>query len=224
MGTRHWKAGVTAEEFKKLRPDPRLPRLLALARVANALSLAHHGMIMSLRWQNPRSVKVRTAAILYAASVLHEGLIVAESLPKHFRDLQQYKAGFGPILADPDVVALRARFLKPLRDQSVFHFDRKVFEKALARADITDNVVLLSGGEPNAAGVYYNFADDLTSHYLVDEFSDEGKFIADLEVFMVGTSRLFTRYTIAAQRLLAAAFRELGARRLRPKRVSRSAP
>jgi len=80
---RYWQGGVTAAEFNALRDDPRLPLLFALARLSNAMSLAHHGFGTPLKWQSPRAIKERTSAFLYVAGMLHEGLILVESLGKY---------------------------------------------------------------------------------------------------------------------------------------------
>jgi hypothetical protein len=217
VATSYWQAGVTANEFRAIQKDPRLPPLLALARLSNAMSIAHHGLGTSLKWQSPRAIKERTSAFLYVAGMLHEGLILAESLGKHFRDLPQYREEFATILSDQNVRTLRTRYLKPLRNQAVFHFDRDAAAAALAQIDVESDVIFLTGGEPNAAGVYFNLADDLAIRHLIGEFKDQERFLTELEAFMTQTTALFKRFTKATQRLIPAAFRQLGARRLRPR-------
>ena len=214
MSRKSWKAGLTPEEFAKVRLDPRLPPLLTLARVANALSLSHHSLSMPMTWQTPRIRKQRTSGLLYAGAVLFEGLKVAEALKAHFGHLPQYQNGFHPILADRDVQRLRSGFLKPLRDQFTFHFDPKVPAKVLRTNEETENVVFLSAKEENAGGTYFDIADAISIQYLIGDVSDDAEAHERLEEFMVGTSNLFNRFTIASQRLIPAAFFELGVRRL----------
>jgi hypothetical protein len=215
MGSRYWRAGMTAAEFNAIRQDPRLPPLLALARLSNAMSLAHHGLGTSLKWQSPRAIKERTSAFLYVAGILHEGLILAESLGQHFRDLPQYQQEFAPLLADVEVRGLRSRYLKSLRNQAVFHFDRDNVAAALTNVEVEGDVIFLTGGEPHAAGVYFTLADNLLVQQLIGEFKDTTKYLAELERFMTATSDVFKRFTRGCQRLIPAAFRELGVRRLR---------
>jgi len=102
----------------------------------------------------------------------------------------------------------------------VFHFDPDAVAAALRQMKPTENVIFLTGGEANAAGVYFALADDLVLHHLIGEYDDQEKFLAELEAFAIGTSALFKRFTRATQRLVPAAFRQLGARRLKPRRAA----
>jgi len=214
MTRKSWKAGLTAEEFNTVRLDVRLPPLLALARVANALSLSHHSLSMPSTWETPRARKQRTSGLLYAGAVLFEGLKVVEGLKTHFGYLPQYQNGFQPILADRDVQRLRSVFLKTLRDQFTFHFDAKVLATVLQRGEETDNVVFLSAKEENAGDTYFDIADTLSLQYLVGEVADDAEARRRMEEFVVGTASLFNRFTVAAQRLIPAAFFEIGVRQL----------
>ena len=214
MTRKSWKAGLTPDEYAKVRLDPRLPPLLTLARVANALSLSHHSLSMPLTWQTPRARKQRTSGLLYAGAVLFEGLKVVEALKAHFGHLPQYQNGFQPILADRDVQHLRSGFLKTLRDQFTFHFDARVPAKVLGNDGETDDVVFLSAKEENAGGTYFDIADTLSIQYLIGDVADDAEAQRRLEEFMVGTTSLFNRFTVAAQRVIPAAFFELGVREL----------
>lgn len=214
MAKKYWKAGLTAAEFNKIRSDRRLPPLLALGRVSNALSLSHHSFALPLKWQTPRARKVRISGLLYAGAVLFEGLRVAESLASHFRDLPQYRDGFAPILADREVQRLRSDYLKPLRDRFTFHFDQDVPASVLPKMDARDPVQFLSAKEENAGGTYFDLADVLAIRYLIGEVSDDAEMRERMETFMRGTTSLFKRFTIASQTLLPAAFYHLGVREL----------
>ena len=214
MSSRHWKAGLSPEEFAKVRGDLRLPPLMALARVANALSLAHQPLLVPASRQTPRARKRRTSALFYAGAVLFEGLRVAEGLKAQFGDMEQYRDGFVPILRDPDVQALRSTYLKPLRDQFAFHFDARVPATALRAFDASEPVVFLFVTEENAGGTYFEFADDLAIRYLIGKVNSEAEANERLETFIVGLTDLFKRFSIAAQRLIPAALYELGVREL----------
>ncbi len=214
MSPRHWKAGLTPQEFVKVRGDPRLPPLMALARVANALSLSHQPLMLPVDRQTPRARKHRTSAIFYAGAILFEGLRGAETLKAHFGALPQYREAFVPILRDPAVQSLRSTFLKPLRDQITFHFDAKVPATVLPDLDATAPVVFLFATEENASGTYFELADDLAIRYLMGNADTDVEAHARLETFLVGTTDLFKRFTIATQRLIPAALYDLGVRAL----------
>jgi hypothetical protein len=157
----------------------------------------------------------RTSAILFAGATLHEGLQVAQSLGKHFRDLPQYKSGFAAIQGDPDVQDLRRRFLKPLRDKGVFHVDGRAFGTALDRWQPEGMVVFASGRGQKAGAIYFDLADDLMIRYLLGEQQDGAAFSGALGDFMARTAGLNTRFLEASHRLLPVALIQLGVRRAR---------
>jgi hypothetical protein len=211
---------LSLAQWKGLEPDERLWDLLALARVTNALAQAYQGLLISVDYQSPRSRRNRAAALLYAAALIFEGLQVSRRLAKHYRELPQFKAGFGALHSDPKTQHLESAFLKPLRDKTAFHFDREVFQKAVGLIEFPEvRVASARGWNPGA--VYFDIADEAIFAYLTGAKNDQ-EHLAKLEEFMTGTSRLVNSFIRSSHKLLATAFRQLGGK-MRPIKIGHSA-
>jgi hypothetical protein len=198
----------TQTQWKALAQDERLWELLALARVTNALAQAYQGLMISFKHQSPRARRNRNAALLYAAALIFEGLQVSRRLAKHYRDLPQFKSGFGILHADPKTKSIEHSLLKPLRDKTAFHFDRDVFQKAALLIEFPEvRVASARGWKP--AAVYFDLADEAIFAYLTGAKSDQ-EHLAKLADFMVSTARLVNSFLRSSHRLLATAFRQMG--------------
>lgn len=91
---------------------------------------------------------------------------------------------------------------------------RRCLATVLAKLNEPSEVVFLSAKEETAGDTYFDFADTLSIQYLIGEVDSDAEMQARMKAFMYGTTDLFQRFTIASQRLLAAAFFELGVRAL----------
>jgi len=206
-----WELYLTAEQFMQIRTDPRLGAIMSLGRVANALTLVAPAVRQPLDWNIPRVRRERTAALFYIGALLHEGLRVSETLGAHFRHLPEYRL-FIAIQQDPDVVDLRRRLLKPLRDKAVFHFDPGV-PGMIPELTTTEDVILVSGQGPEVGFTYIDFADTMVLHYLLDlQPASQVSVWAVLSELMGRSTRLYTSFIIAAHSLMPPALRELGVR------------
>jgi hypothetical protein len=211
MNATDWQLYVTAEQFMHLRSDPRLGAIIALGRVANALTLVAPVVQQPLNWEVPRVRRERTAALFYVAATLHEGLRVAESLGAHFRHLPEYKL-FVALQNDPQVTDLRRRLLKPLRDKAVFHFDKDVTD-LIGTLETTDDVILVSGKGPEVGATYIDFADTVVLHYLLGLHPLSGTSVWNtIRELLERTNKLYTAFLIAAHSVMPPALHELGVR------------
>lgn len=207
-----WRAARTSHQFIDLA---------RLARATNALAMAYPVLMIPIEYQSPRARRDRTAAFIYTGGVLVEGLKVSRSLGKHFRNLPQYRSGFGAIHADKGVQALERRFLQRLRDKAAFHFEREVFVQALPELEY-DPVRLASARGFSAGAIYFDFVDDATLVYLTGAKSDE-EHLRLLEEYMVGTAQLANRFLRAAHSLIPRVLREFGGKKRSLKIVSGAA-
>lgn len=203
---------MPAEAFDRIRSDPRLPPILGLCRVTNAMALGHSAIVAPLKYQSPRVRRDRTAALIYTGAMLAEGLVFAKALGRHFRYLPQYRDGFGKLLGDKQVHEFRTRYLKPLRDKVTFHFDVKVIANVIASMRFAE-YVLASGRGKIAGQIYFDLADDVVTCLLVGPYETDAQFLGRLKEFMTGTANLYERFMRAAHHLVPAALAELGARR-----------
>jgi hypothetical protein len=200
-----------ASDWPKIRTDPRFIELMRLARVANSLALAYPALFIPFNDQSPKARRDRFAGLLYSAALLKEGLHTAKSLGRWFRELPQYKEGFGAIFSDPAVQRLESELLDKVRDQLVFHYDRDAIATGLSRLPEGDMIVITYPPTGPATGeTYFDAADDATLGYLFGEAPTDAEYLARLEGFMFAVSGLFTRYLIASHRLIAMGLVQLG--------------
>lgn len=224
MSDREWQAVITPDQLEALKSDPRLPPLIALGRLTNALAIAHPLVMRDVRWQSPRMRRERMSGMLYVAALLHEGLGTAQALGAHFRDLPQYKTGFAALQGDREVLALRQRYLKPLRDKAVFHAEVPFAAGALAALPDGGEVVVASGRGQRAGAIYFDISDHLVLHHLIGEQLSDEAYMEELSSFLISTGRLYGRFMKAAHRLIPVALASLGVRRrFLPRRKSATA-
>lgn len=208
-----------AEEWPAIRDDPRFIELMRLARVANSLSLAYPGLLAPLSDQSPRARRDRFAAFFHAAALLKEGLPIAEGLGRWYRDHPQYRNGFTAIFRDPVAQVLRSHFLDRVRNELVFHFDRDPIITGLSRLP-GGEVIIGSYPEsgPKYGDVYFDIADDAVLGYLFGDAETDEDYLARLEGFMLGVSKLMNQFLVASHRLIAAGIVGLGCRKRRAER------
>jgi hypothetical protein len=90
------------------KSDQRIGALLALARAANAITLARRPLMAPLKDSSPAVSREHFSALFYVAAVLYEALRTSEDLERHFADLEHWDEGFGRLLADPMVTTARS--------------------------------------------------------------------------------------------------------------------
>jgi hypothetical protein len=210
---------LDASRFEALRNDPRLPPLLALGRAANAVTLCQGPLSAPWLLDTPRANRVRFSAVFHTGAVLTEALLAAERLPKHFRHLRQYKDGFGQLLADPAVKALRRTALYRLRNEGVFHFDERMFARALATLP-PGNHIVISAKSTIVDDVYFELADDAVFEAVMGPFKDDDEKVERLGWLLSQITNLLDRFIAASHPLIAVTLIELGALRTKHQRAS----
>lgn len=183
-------------------------------------------ILLPLSWQSPRIRRDRQSAFLYAAALLHEGLQVAQGLGRYFRDFPAYTQGLGRLLGAREVIRLRSEYLKRLRNRGTFHIDLEVFQAGIAHLTSQQHVLVCTARDLRAGSFYFDLADELVLHMVLGVGPDHPQYIERLDDFMTGTSVLNSAFLVASNKLLAAAFKQLGVRRAKPPRHRRpkSAP
>jgi hypothetical protein len=183
---------------------------MALARAANAITLARTPLMVPLRNASPATLREHFAGLLYVSAVLYEALRTAQNSEPLFSDLKEWEEGFGNLLADPDVAEFRDRKLKRFRNKGMFHFDAKFFGDGASRWP--DEEILLATMTSNLIGdIYINASDDLlftdilgpfdTDEALGDAFLGFGGQIVDV----------MDRFLQSAHLLIPPVFKAIGA-------------
>ena len=113
-----------------------------------------------LKNASPAIAREHFAGLVYVSAVLYEALRTSEDLERLFSDLEEWKDGFGNLLADPEVATFRDRKLKRFRNKGMFHFDVTFFRNAVSQWP--EEEVLLATMTSNRIGdIYINASDDL---------------------------------------------------------------
>jgi len=211
---------VSAERWQTLRSDPAFIELVRLARATNQLTLAWPPLLATLDDQSPKARRERFAAFFYAVALMHEALHMAQSLGKYFRDLPQYKAGFGGIFADQEIGLLRTTIMDRIRNRLVFHFDRDSLAEGLSHFPQGETLIA-TAPDFQQGEIYFDLADDALLGYLFGDASTETEYVARVARVMEQGTHLFQRFMRAAHSLIPAALKQMGCY-LKP--VDRPAP
>ena len=115
----------------------------------------------------------RTSSILLLTGLLAEALPVLQRSGKHFRDLPEFQQEILPILRDPEVAILRARYLTPLRNQAVFHNDAEV-SKVLSTLAPSVPQIFAEGDSAAFFGAHYPLADVAAFVYVINRAGEAG--------------------------------------------------
>jgi len=105
-----WEIVCPKGKFEALRSYERFWAILTLSRIVNALSFCHVSGTEGGCGDTPSVRRQRSNAFLFASSVLYEGLEVAETLGRHFRDLNSFRNGFAILMAERETDQVRRKF------------------------------------------------------------------------------------------------------------------
>ena len=200
---------ASKELWASIRTDPAFVELVRLARVTNALALAYPPLLVSLEDQSPAARRDRFVAMAYAGSLLHEGLIVAQGLGKHFRHLKQYKKGFARLFSDKTIKEFRKKTLSKLRDELVFHVDRESVAQGLRQFPDAETLIATSVNF-RQGDIYFDLADEIVLDYLYGHAETEEEYLAEVGKFIERIADLLNLYMRASHSLISAALNELG--------------
>ena len=203
---------ANAEIWATLRGNPAFIELMRLARVANSLTLAYPPIFVTLTDQSPRARRERFAAMVYAAALLHEGLHTAQGLAQHFRDMPQYRDGFGSIFADLRIRAFRSQELDRIRDELVFHFDRDSITRGLG-AFPQGEVLIATSIDFRQGETYFDLADEALLGALFGDSPTEDAYVERVAQFLEEVTLLFNRFMCASHSLIPAALADMGCHR-----------
>jgi hypothetical protein len=203
---------LSASDWARVRTDPAFVELVRLARVVNQLTLCFPPLMASLDDQSPRARRERAAAIVFAAALLHEGLITAEGLARHYRELTQYKEEFAPLFGDPQVQAFRASTIGRIRNELVFHVERDTIAQGLAAFPAGETLVATTAERDWSHGqIYFDIADDALLGALFGDAETPAAYFERVGEMFDSTSALLKRFMRASHRLIPAALHSLGA-------------
>jgi hypothetical protein len=162
-----WKVEATTEDFERVRTDERFAALLSLGRTANLLRST-----LSLAMPHdeaPRTVANRSmmSATLLVTGFVAEALGSLERYARHWKSLPAYAEFVVPLTTDPVRKSLTGQWLRPLRNQAVFHNDPVVTIESLKLMTPTVPQVLAEGTTETIMDVYYPASDAIAIIYLV---------------------------------------------------------
>lgn len=204
-----WKIICPENKFNKLRREEKFWALLTLARIVNSL---HFCQIPALDAQNedtPSSKRQLTNSFLFACSVLYEGLKVADTLGRYFKELPSFQCGFAALLKDPKTKKLRNTLLKKLRNKSVFHFDSEVAEKGLKNLNLP-HYTFVSGYGTSTKEIYFDLADNSFISFLLSEQYPDSDPKKVWQEFVVVITDLMGKFSKSAQTLIEDVLFETG--------------
>ncbi len=209
---RRWEVTLSREEFERLKQDERFWAILTLARIVNALRFVQLAGLSAEGDDTPSAQRQRMNSFLFLGATLYEGLIFARSLGEHFREVREFKDGFGRLFEDREVRDFSDNTLSKLRNKFVFHFDKDMAPEAIRSLDLTQ-YVFASGTDRHTGNVHYWLADVASLYYLLGQ--DDGVSIGDFQAWFTNlvhrTTDLSGRFGTAAEELIAAAMEGLGA-------------
>ena len=199
------------ETFGRLKSDERFLALLTLARVINALRFCQKAGIDGKTANGPAGARTSINSFLFAASVLYEGFLAVERLGMHFKDLDSFQNGFGTLLRDQAVQALRQSVLYRMRNKFVFHFDRDVAKESFARFELP--IYKFGSGVGKASDeMYFGLADEAVMNYLLQPADKESdaSLKARYQKLLQDITQLMDRFTGSSERLMAEIMETMG--------------
>ncbi len=207
----HLEVYISNDDFNQLRSNPQLSSLLTLARVVNALNFCFRVLKDFSGDESPAGRRQHINAFLFSTGVLYGGLEITDTLTKHFGNRASFQAGFGSLLADSRTENLRTKVLKPLRDKTVFHFDRDVATKTINSFNLDLPSYLFVTASGNKAGdIYYNLADEVAINFVLGEPTSEEEERRRLAEILSDTADVLKRFVEAANTLIADVLKEMG--------------
>jgi hypothetical protein len=198
----NWEIHLPKADFDKIRSDPRLPILLNLARIVNALNFCFRSLLQASDDNTPAGRRQYFNSFLFACGVLYEGLKVANTLGKTFGDREAFRKGFGLLLKDKTTKKLQETILNPMRNKIVFHFEEGAIQTTLKDLDL--NSYLFAVGYGKASGeAYYKLADDVAINFIIGNPDSEEDAEQVFRAAAKSIAQGLSEYTESANRLIA---------------------
>ena len=197
-----WKVNLTKNQFDDFQKNDEFLALLTLARVVNSMRFCQFGYLKASEEKTAAGLRDKMASFLFICSILWEGLAIAETIGKYFREYGTYKSGLQKLIKDRnDNKALNA-FLDKMRNQVAFHFDFNALKDQLTDIGLDEFTFVCGKGKP-AGESYYKLADDAFLHMLGKKEDGTNITIDELEALIEEASAFTNRYTDSANELMA---------------------
>jgi hypothetical protein len=193
---------LSKEEFNKLLSDSRLTPLLVLARVVNTLLFCSHVLLGASEDDSPTGRRQHINSFLFACGVLYEGLKVANTLGKHFKDRDSFRDGFGQLLKDQETKKLQGTVLDTLRNKIAFHFDEDVVSTTVKNLGFP-TYIFASGIGSRTGDIYYNLADESALNFILGEPMTEEEEMRIFGEALESVAKVLTAYVDSANKLIA---------------------
>lgn len=199
--TTRWKIRCAKGDFEAQRNDPRLHRIVTLARIVNSIRFTDSAAFDRHGQDTPAAARQRAGAFLYLTGILYEAFRFADRLGEHFRDVEAFQNGLAKMLKDPVVRSLRDGLLNTLRNEAVYHHDDLVYASGLGLIH-ADEYVFASGESKKASALYFDLADLAVLRYAIDSDEDSEVLLKHLSNQMVAVLQVATQFASQAEVLI----------------------
>jgi hypothetical protein len=196
----NWSVVCDSKTFARCKADKRFPYIVMLSRAVNSLNFVHSAMIRVGQRDEPEMQRDRLSSYFFASATLYECFNLIKSMEPLFLNDAAFRKTLQPFLKQKRTKTLREEHLNHVRNGAVFHFQPertrvRSFVGMINSAAIKERT-FASGLGKRKGGMYYTYADILTSEVLVglSVDSNENRFYAKLEKIMVRTRDLAFRF------------------------------
>ena len=205
-----WKVEATAEDFERVRADERFAALLSLGRTANLLRSA-----LSLAMPHDETTETVTtrsmmSATLLLAGLVAEALVSLERYGRHWKALPAYSVFVIPLTTDPARKSLTNQWLRPLRNQAVFHNDPVVTIEGLKLMTPRVPQALAEGTAETIMDVYYPASDAIAIMYLIQNAGAIATPVEFINASVAGVVSYARRMCEALDAVILQGFSQLG--------------
>lgn len=198
-----WQVVCTPADFVRWRNNESFHSLVALARVVNSIRFMHYSLLDSRYGDTPADMRQRLNSFMYTGALLFEGVQLSKKLGKHYRHLAAYQEGFQLLHRDPAVERLMANYLKPLRNEAVFHFDVSTVAENLKQMSDPEYVFVRAEGR-GAGFTYYELADASALRIVFGARTD-ADYATRAAFLLESVAGLAVQFLKSADRLISAA-------------------
>lgn len=196
-----WRISCSREAFEAHRHDPRLHRIVTLARIVNSIRFTDSAAFDRHGEDTPSAQRQRAGSFLYLTGILYEAFRFADRLGEQFRESEAFRAGFAQLLKDPVVRRLRDGLLNRLRNEAVYHHDDAVYSEGMALIKAQE-YLFLSAASKKASDAYYDLADLAILRYAIGSDADSETFLRELSDSMIKVLEVANRFASCAETLI----------------------
>ena len=202
-----WEIYLPKANFDKISSDTRLPILLNLARIVNALNFCSRSLLQASGDNTPAGQRQYFNAFLFACGILYEGLKVANTLGKSFGNYESFRNGFSRLLKDKATKNLQDTILNPMRNKIVFHFEEGAIKTTLSYLELTSYLFAIGYGQTSGEA-YYKLADDIAINFIVGNPDSKEKAEQEFRAAIKSIGHVLSEYVESANQLIAEFLKE----------------